>query len=436
MTANETVAPSAMVPDDEDGVKDAIAEALADAAPLEILGNGTKRCVGRPVTASRSLSLAGLSGITLYEPEELVLTARAGTSLAEIETALSEKNQCLAFEPPDWRALLGSRGEQTIGGIVASNLAGPRRIQAGAARDHFLGARMVTGRGEIVKIGGRVVKNVTGYDLCKLLAGSYGTLAALTEITLKVLPAGEKTRTVLVFGLEDEAAQRAMTGALSSPNDVSAAAHVPADLAASSAVGYVAAAGAAVTALRIEGPEPSVGARCTALREAMGAFGPVEELHFHNSRKFWREVGDVAFFADDAFFAKGGEGDQNPVWRISVPPAAAPLVVAELRRSLEGTHFTDWGGGLIWFRPDIGGGAGKDSGRDDGGAAILRAAIDSCGGHATLIRASAELRGRVAVFQPQPAALAGLSARIKEGYDPAHILNPGRMVARPPIAEA
>ena len=423
MTGPDKTGPEALVPDDEEGVRDAILGALAEAAPLEILGNATKRTIGRPVTASRTLSLAGLTGITLYEPEELVLTARAGTALAEIETVLAEKNQCLAFEPPDWRAMLRSAGEQTIGGIVASNLAGPRRIRAGAARDHFLGARMVTGRGEVVKIGGRVVKNVTGYDLCKLLAGSYGTLAALTEITLKVLPAAEKTRTVLVFGLDDEAAQQAMTGALSSPNDVSAAAHIPADLAASSAVGYVVSAGASVTALRIEGPEPSVEARCAALREAMGAFGPVEELHFHNSQKFWREIGDVAFFVD------GGESETAPVWRISVPPAAAPSVVAEIRRSLEGAHYTDWGGGLIWFRPAT----GEDAGDKDGGAAILRAAIDGCGGHATLIRGSASLRGRVGVFQPQPGALAALSARIKEGYDPAHILNPGRMVARPPV---
>lgn len=415
-----------MVPDDEDGVRDAIHGALADAAPLEILGNATKRSIGRPVTASRTLSLAGITGITLYEPEELVLTARAGTTLAEIETVLAEKNQCLAFEPPDWRAMLRSEGEQTIGGIVASNLAGPRRIQAGAARDHFLGARMVTGRGEFVKIGGRVVKNVTGYDLCKLLAGSYGTLAALTEITLKVLPAAQKTRTVLVFGLADEAAQQAMTGALSSPNDVSAAAHIPADLAASSAVGYVVSAGASVTALRIEGPEPSVEARCAALREAMDAFGPVEELHFHNSQKFWREVGDVAFFAN------GGESEAAPVWRISVPPAAAPSVVAEIGQSLEGAYYSDWGGGLIWFRPAAGEGAGSN----DGGAGLLRGAIESCGGHATLIRGSASLRGRVGVFQPQPGALAALGARIKEGYDPAHILNPGRMVARPPVKGA
>jgi glycolate oxidase FAD binding subunit len=398
-------------PDDERAVQEAVSSALANATPLEIMGAGTKRALGRPVAARHALSLAGLAGITLYEPEELVLTARAGTKLAEIEQALSENNQCLAFEPPDWRGLLGTvEGDQTIGGIVAANLAGPRRLQVGAARDHFLGARMVTGRGEIVKIGGRVVKNVTGYDLCKLLAGSFGTLAALTEVTLKILPAAEKTRTVLVFGLEAAAAQDAMTAALSSPNEVSAAAHLPADIASRSAVGYVAGAESAVTALRIEGLEPSVEARCASLREAMAAFGQVEELHFHNSRKFWQEVGNVSPFTDN----------DGSVWRLSVPPAGAPSVIADICRGLDAEHFVDWGGGLVWLR--IGGN------EEDAGAAIIRNAIAPDGGHATLIRAPEEMRTRVPVFQPQPDVLSRLSGRIKDGYDPAHILNPGRMV--------
>jgi glycolate oxidase FAD binding subunit len=401
-------------PTDENSVQEAVASALGDAMPLEIVGGGTKRALGWPVAARRTLSLAGLAGITLYEPEELVLTAHAGTNLAEIEQALSEQNQCLAFEPPDWRGLLRTTDrDQTIGGIVAANLAGPRRLQVGAVRDHFLGARMVTGRGEIVKIGGRVVKNVTGYDLCKLLAGSFGTLAVLTEITLKILPAAEKTRTVLVFGLEAEAAQNAMTAALSSPNEVSAAAHLPADIASRSAIGYVAGAGSAVTALRIEGLEPSVEARCASLREAMGVFGEVAELHFHNSRKFWQEVGDVSSFA----------GDDRPVWRLSVPPAGAPSVIAAIRQALDIEHFVDWGGGLVWLRI---GGIEKDA-----GAAIIRNAIAPDGGHATLIRAPEEMRSRVPVFQPQPDALTRLTGRIKDGYDPAHILNPGRMVAGP-----
>jgi glycolate oxidase FAD binding subunit len=401
-------------PTDENSVRDAVAGALSDAVPLEIVGGGSKRVLGRPMATRRTLSLAGVAGITLYEPEELVLTARAGTRLVEIEQVLSERNQCLAFEPPDWRELLGTTDrDQTIGGIVAANLAGPRRLQVGAARDHFLGARMVTGRGEIVKIGGRVVKNVTGYDLCKLLAGSFGTLAVLTEITLKILPAAEKTRTVLVFGLEAAAAQEAMTAALSSPNEVSAAAHLPADIAARSAVGYVAGEGSAVTAIRIEGLEPSVEARCVSLREAMSVFGRVEELHFHNSRKFWQEIGNVSPFADR----------DGSVWRLSVPPAGGASVVAAIQGAMEIEQFVDWGGGLIWVR--------ALEHKEDAGTAIIRGAIAEEGGHATLIRAAEAMRLRVPVFQPQPDALTRLAGRIKEGYDPAHILNPGRMIAGP-----
>jgi len=396
-------------PADEKGVQDAVAAALSDAMPLEIVGGGTKRTLGHPVSASGILSLSALSGIVSYEPEELVITVRPGTTLEEVEAALADRNQCFAFEPPDWRGLLGSDGRQTVGGVVATNQSGPRRLRAGAARDHVLGARIVTGLAETVKIGGKVVKNVTGYDLCKLIAGSYGTLAVMTEITLKTLPAGEKTRTVLLFGQDHAAAQAAMTEALHSPNDISAAAYVPEAIAGRSGVGYVANSNAAVTAVRVEGPEPSVAARCAALRDLLGRHGDVEELHFHNSRKFWAEAGDVSAFADGS----------DPVWRLSIPPASAPGTVARIAADIDCDFFADWGGGLVWLKPR---GAAEDA-----GASTVRNAIADTGGHATLIRASEELRRQVPVFQPQPAALGALSARIRDGYDPAHILNPGRM---------
>ncbi len=220
-------------PETEDEVRDAVAEALASATVLDVAGGATKRALGRAVPRARRLEVAGLAGISLYEPEELVMSAAAGTPLAEIEARLAGEGQELGFEPPDWRALLGAVDrESTIGGTIACNLSGPRRIKAGAARDHVLGVRAVSGRGEVFKSGGRVVKNVTGYDMSKLLAGSYGTLGVMTEITLKVLPAAEKIRTVLVAGLDDAAGIAALTRALHSPNDVSAAAHLPARAAA------------------------------------------------------------------------------------------------------------------------------------------------------------------------------------------------------------
>ena len=393
-------------PADADQLREAIAWATAEETALEIVGGGGKRGLGRPLMTEYRLDCSALAGIVAYEPEELVLTIRPGTPLAEIAAALAAERQQLAFEPPDLGPLYGAQaGMGSIGGVIACNLSGPRRIKAGAARDHFLGVAAVTGRGEEIKAGGKVVKNVTGYDLCKLFAGAHGTLAALTEITLKVLPAPEKTRTVLVFGLDDATAIRALTAALASPNEVSGAAHLPAAAAARSGVAYVAGAGAAVTAARVEGPARSTAHRCAELRALLGRFGPVEELHGRNSGLLWAEVGDVAPLL--------GAGDRV-IWRLSVPPAEGAEVVARIATDCEALY--DWGGGLIWLAL---------APLDDGGAALLRGAI--AGGHATLMRGAAELRTRVPVFHPQPAPLAALSARIKQGFDPRRVLNPGRM---------
>lgn len=398
-------------PETPEQAAEAVAWALAEEAALEVMGRGTKRALGRPMKAGNILDLSALRGITLYEPEELVLSARAGTSLAEIEAALAEKNQMLAFEPADLGPLLGGKaGAGSIGGVLACNLAGPRRIKAGAARDHFLGTQAVSGRGEIFKSGGRVVKNVTGYDLCKLMAGSYGTLAAMTDVTVKVLPAPEKTRTVLLYGLEDAAALGALSQALQSSHEVSGAAHMPADISGGSAVSYVAKAGAAVTAIRVEGPGPSVEHRAAALRRDLGAMAETEELHGMNSAKFWTEVRDLRPFAGDS---------ESLVWKISVPPAAGAQVMARIAPGSDARHYYDWGGGLIWLA--LPPGAVRE--------AEVRAALKACGGHATLIRAPEDMRKRVPVFQPQEPGLAALTARVKAGFDPNRILNPGRMVA-------
>jgi glycolate oxidase FAD binding subunit len=398
-------------PESAEQVVEAITWATAEGTPLEVVGRGSKRALGRPVQAAHALDLSRLDGITLYEPEELVLSARAGTPLAAIEAELEERRQMLAFEPPDLGPLLGgAAGAGSIGGVLACNLAGPRRIKAGAARDHFLGVAAVSGRGELFKSGGRVVKNVTGYDLCKLIAGSYGTLAAMTEVTVKVLPRPEKTYTVLLLGLDDAAASQAMTRALGSPHEVSGAAHLPAAQAGKSTVSYVAGAGGAVTALRLEGPGPSVEYRCAALRRELADLGETEELHSQNSLVFWRELRGVRPFVDD---------QQTAVWRLSVAPTAGPDVVGAIG---EGEIFYDWGGGLIWLSLPL-------DGAGDAGAARVREAVAAVGGHATLIRAPLELRAAAPVFQPQGEAAAALTRRVKEGFDPGQVLNPGRMYA-------
>ncbi|HUZ75278.1 MAG TPA: FAD-binding protein [Stellaceae bacterium] len=396
---------SAFRPADERELIEIIVGALARDEPLELVAGASKRGLGRPLQLPHVVELSAFAGIRLYEPEELVLTAGAATPLGEIESALAANRQMLAFEPADWRALLGTTDRsQTIGGVLSCNLAGPRRIRQGAARDHFLGFRAVSGRAEPFKAGGRVVKNVTGYDLPKLMAGSYGTLAALIEVTIKVLPLPETTRTLMLAGLDDEAARRAMGAALGSAHEVGGAAHLPAAVAADLA------GGGARTLLRLEGVVPSVAARVEALVRELAGFGAVDVLGDRESQALWRALRDAAPFA---------ALPDRAVWRVSVAPTAGPAIVARVARQVDLRHYFDWGGGLVWLAV---------AGEGDGGAASIRGALGE-GGHATLVRAPDGMRAAVPVFQPQPAALAALAARVKEGFDPRRILNRGRMVA-------
>jgi len=380
------------------------AAVLESAGPLEVLGAGSKRGLGRPVNSGQHLDLSYLSGISLYEPEELVLTAGAGTRLSEIEQALTAKRQMLAFEPPDLGPLYGMpAGQGTLGGMLACNLAGPRRPKAGAARDHFLGALAVNGQGEIFKTGGRVVKNVTGYDLCKLLAGSFGTLAALAEVTVKVLPAAEHERSLLLSGLEDAAAVAIMCRALGSAAEVSGAAHLPAAVASLLALGS-----GGATLLRLEGTSISVGERIALLQRELGGAGV--EMEESESKAAWRALRDIAPY----------QGTEEAIWRLSLPPAAGAAVMQAIAASgvTGARHFYDWGGGLIWLALPAEG---------DAAAARIRAALKPTGGHATLMRAPLSLRAAVDVFEPQEPALAALAKRVKESFDPVGRLNPGRM---------
>jgi glycolate oxidase FAD binding subunit len=394
-------------PRDAKEVEDAVRWALGNDKALELIGQGSKRALGRPSQTDITLDLSSLSGVTLYEPAELVLSAKAGTPLSEIEVLLEKNNQQLDFEPMDYGPLLGGEaGQGTLGGAIAANLSGPRRIKAGAARDHFLGVRAVTGRAETVKSGGRVVKNVTGYDMCKLLAGSWGTLAAMTDITIKVLPKPETEATVVVEGLDDARACAAMAAAMGSSCDVSAAAHLP-DHVASYFDGLPGAA--AATALRLEGVAPSVAHRKEALAALMKPFGPVSMLDETNSKALWRSVRQVKPFAAT---------QERPLWRISTAPGKGYEVAAAITPAAQ--MFYDWAGGLIWVAMPF---------ADEPDAGSIRRTIAELGGHATLIRAPASLRASVEVFEPQSAGLAALSKRVKDGFDPKGVLNPGRMWA-------
>jgi glycolate oxidase FAD binding subunit len=404
-----------LTPRDARDVEQAVQWALGAGRALEIVGHGSKRAIGRPAQTDLTLDLASLTGVTLYEPEELVLSAKAGTPLAEIEALVASKGQQLAFEPMDYAPLLGnSAGRGTIGGALAANLAGPRRIKAGAARDHFLGFSAVSGRGETFKSGGRVVKNVTGYDLCKLMAGSWGTFAALTEVTIKVLPKPESEATVTIAGLDDAAAVGAMTAAMGAPCDVTGAAHLPAVVAARIPLGEAVAAGRALTALRLEGVAPSVEHRKAALLALLRSFGEVAALDEGVSRNFWRAVRDVTPFA------AGRTGADTPLWCISTAPAKGAELACAIAGSADAEVLYDWAGGRLWVlvAPVA-----------DAAVAPVRRAVRSCGGHATLVRAPAATRAAVDVFEPLEPTLAELTKRIKDGFDPKGIFNPGRMYA-------
>ncbi|MCU0910269.1 MAG: glycolate oxidase subunit GlcE [Rhodobacteraceae bacterium] len=368
----------------------ALADAVAGArGPLRIRGGGT-RPVGRPA-AGEVLSTAGLTGITLYEPGALTLVARAGTPLAEIEAALAAEGQHLPFEPMDHRGLLGTEGAPTIGGVVAANVSGPRRIQAGACRDSLIGVRFVDGHGTVVKNGGRVMKNVTGYDLVKLMAGSWGTLGVLTEVSFKVLPAPSASATLIIEGLPDSKAVAAMADALASPYEVSGAAHLP------GAEGTC----AARTLLRLEGLGSSVAYRAEALARRLATFGAVAvERDADTCAALWRDVRDVR-----PFHATAGD-----VWRLSVKPSDAPALVASLGAE---AALYDWGGGLVWALVAEG--------------ADLRARMGGTGGHATLVRARDETRARIATFHHEPAPVAALAEGLRRRFDPRGVLNPDLM---------
>jgi glycolate oxidase FAD binding subunit len=402
---------SRFAPTNLDELRDAVAEALAAEEPLELVGSGSKQGLGRPVQVAHTLDLSLLSGIRDYAPSELVLTAGAAAPLAEIERVLAENGQMLAFEPPGWCGLLGAdEASPTLGGVLACNLSGPRRIKAGAARDHFLGFRGVSGRAEIFKAGGKVVKNVTGYDLPKLMAGSYGTLTALEEVTVKTLPRSETVATVLFAGIAPEAAGRLMMMALGSPHEVSGAAYLP----SGTAVPLALPVRPGTVALRLEGPSPSVVFRRDSLLREHKESGASSILADSESVAFWRAIGEVAPLS--------GLGERA-IWRVSVAPARGAAIGAAMARALDGIWYLDWGGGLLWLA------VGQ---QNNAGAQAIRAAIrggDGQGtGHATLIKGSPALRRAVPVFEPQPATLAALSRRVKDAFDPRHILNPGRIV--------
>ncbi len=386
-----------------------LAAILRDAAdPVAVVGNGSKAGMLRPVQAATTLSARALSGVTLYAPKELIVSARAGTPLSAVEAVLAEAGQHLIAEPPDFAGLLGGEAPQTVGGMVAANLSGPRRVAWGAMRDHVMGVRAVNGTGEVIRSGGRVLKNVTGLDLCKLLTGSHGTLAVLTEVTLKVLPVPERTATLALSGLDPARGVAALAAGLGSPFGVSGAAYLPAVAAA--AIPALAWLPGSVTLIRIEDFATSVAYRSAKLRDDLRAFGAAEIIDHGGSLSAWRAVRDAVPMAD----AEAG----SAIWRVSVRPSAGPGVIRALG-AVASRWFMDWGGGLVWVNGPASAAAH---------AAVMEAATKA-GGVWTLMRAPASLRAAVDVVPAEAAPLARITRRVKHAFDPRGILNPGRIYA-------
>lgn len=399
---------------DAKDVEEVVRAAIANEQPLEIIGHGSKRGIGHAMATNAVLDVSALNAVTSYEPNELIVTLQAGAPLSDVLSLIDAKNQQFAFEPMNTAPLLGTPALGTIGGMIAAGLAGPRRIRAGGARDHLLGAHAVSGFGDSFKTGGKVVKNVTGYDLCKLLAGSWGTLSVMTEVTLKVMPKPEAERTLLLRGLDDAAANKAMTAGLGSPFDVSGAAHLPksAFRAKTEGLGDLAGQGEALTALRLEGITASAAHRAASLRELLAPFGTATLVEDGASVALWATIRDVLPFA-----ANGALGAW-PVWRIVCPPASGATLGTQLARERGGDVIYDWGGGLIWAALPP---------KSDAHAPAVRERANAFGGHAMLIRAAEDVRRDVDVFHPQAPGIAALSERVRASFDPKTILNPGRL---------
>lgn len=377
------------------------ASIILEGSDFEIQGGGT-RAIGKLDGEGRNvLSTSGMSGIIDYEPAEMVMIAKAGTPVADIEKALVKGKQRMIFEPLDYRVLLGTKGKPTIGGLIASNASGPRRFVAGACRDSFLGARFVNGKGDIIKAGGRVMKNVTGLDLIKLLAGSWGTLAPMTEVTFKVVPQVETESTLVLHGLSNDKAAQAMAAAMATSCEVTGAAHLPENIAA----GFKDIAGKSATLLRLEGFENSVKIRIEKLQAILSAFGEQSVLNDKQTKSVWADIRHVKPFAD---------GSDGPVWRASVAPMTGHKLVSELGAE---NAFFDWQGGLVWLKME-----------DEPEADKVRSAIAKLGGgHATLVRATDEQRQSSQVFQPENDAVTAISKRIREQFDPIGKFYTGRM---------
>lgn len=389
-----------------------VGQLVSSRRAAEVIGHGSLRALGRPLSADVTISTASMRGITLYQPNELVMSAKTGTPLSDIESELAANGQMLAFEPMDLApATGGPGGTQTIGGVFASNLPGSRRISAGGTRDHLLGARGVNGRGEVFKSGGRVMKNVTGYDVARGLTGSWGTLAVISEVTFKVIPRPQAVVTLAYRSLPDDLAVEAMTTAMGTPFDIAATAHLTKGAASRLSHLKLKGYGESLTLIRLETFANFMVNRIAKLKEALKVYGTPLELDADASHSIWSDIRYLNILP---------YSPETSLWRISTSPSKAPEIVAGISRFMTSTAVYDWSGGLIWLEVPA---------AADAGSADVRRAVAVRGGHATLIRAALDVRKTVEVFEPMKPEVERLARGLKAAFDPVRLLNPGRMYA-------
>jgi len=389
-----------------------IARLAREKRGIEIVGHGALRNTGRVASSDVVLTTSGLKGVTLYEPTELVMSARSGTPVFEIEQILAARGQMLAFEPVDLGPATGAPGGAlSIGGVFATNFSGSRRIAVGSARDNLLGVRAVNGRGELFKSGGRVMKNVAGIDVARGLTGSWGTLAVMTEVTFKVAPLPQTMQTLAYIGLPDDLAIEALGIAMATPLEVTGAVHLPKNCAERLKVPKLKGVRQSLTLLRLETFSTSIDERKEKLKTALKVYGNPIELDPEETFGLWSEFRTLSVmpFSTD-----------TSLWRISTLPTKAPEIVAAIQKFMHAVAFYDWSGALVWLEVPA---------AADAGAADVRRAVAVRGGHATLIRAEPEIRSTVDVFEPLKPEIERLTRGIKSAFDPNGLLNRGRMYA-------
>ncbi|GJM02919.1 MAG: 2-hydroxy-acid oxidase [Rhodomicrobium sp.] len=390
-------------------LKEMILEANNKKTNLEILGHGTKRTIGRINSDATPLSLRRLSEITLYEPSELVLSARAGTPIVEIERALKSYNQQLPFEYLDFSRVFGTEpGWGTIGSIFATNFSGSRRILKGSARDHLLGVNAINGRGEEFKSGGRVMKNVAGYDLAKFMANSWGTLGVMTDVTMKLLPAPVDECTLFMYGLGEDIALEALRAAVATPYEISGAVYLNQEHAHSCLEGVTYVRDKSVTAMRLENTSKSIAYRSERIRDLLSAFGDIYYIDQPESQIFWQNMRQLMFLSEP----------EDAIWRISTTPRKAYQSARQIKKLVDAKVSYDWAGGLLWV---------TTRGVSDMGSSDIRRIVAEAGGFATLIRPGAGASSDVSPFHPLDPSHMKLTKGIKDMFDPNGVLNPGRM---------